>query len=153
MIGIDGYCWSLRGTKVQQPMQCATLLIACALFSPISAFGSDFSLSADPPSCSPEQSLRWRGGTLRLENDLFTGSDRNYTNGVALTAVSRDLQGGLRPECLPQPIGLYARFIGWADPGFWRDSGAQTSSQNLVVRFGQSMYTPENKTRTDRDSR
>ncbi|UZN48191.1 DUF3710 domain-containing protein [Cupriavidus cauae] len=22
MIGIDGYRWSLRGTKVQQPMQC-----------------------------------------------------------------------------------------------------------------------------------
>lgn len=149
MIGIGGYRWSLRGTKVRQPMQCVILLIAGALFSPISAFGSEVSLSANPPSCSPEQSLRWRGGTLRLENDLFTGSDRNYTNGVALTAVSRDLQGGLRPECLPQPIGLYARFIGWADPGFWRDSGAQTSSQNLVVRFGQSMYTPENKTRTD----
>ena len=65
MIGIDGYCRSLRGTKVQQSMQCATLLIACALFSPISAFGSDFSLSANPTSCSPGQSLRWRGGTLR----------------------------------------------------------------------------------------
>ena len=73
MIGVDGYCRSLCGTKVQQSMQCATLLIACALFSPISAFGSDFSLSANPTSCSPEQSLRWRGGTLRLENDLFTG--------------------------------------------------------------------------------
>lgn len=149
MIGVDGYCRSLCGTKVQQSMQCATLLIACALFSPISAFGSDFSLSANPTSCSPGQSLRLRGGTLRLENDLFTGSDRNYTNGVALTAVSRDLQGGLRPECLPQPIGLYARFIGWADPGFWHDAGAHSSSQNLVVRFGQAMYTPENKTRTD----
>ena len=45
MIGVDGYCRSLCGTKVQQSMQCATLLIACALFSPISAFGSDFSLS------------------------------------------------------------------------------------------------------------
>ncbi|MCA8225839.1 MULTISPECIES: lipid A deacylase LpxR family protein [Burkholderiales] len=119
------------------------------MFSPISTFGSEVSLSTNPSSCSPEQSLRWRGGTLRLENDLFTGSDRNYTNGVALTAVSRDLQGGLRPECLPQPIGLYARFIGWADPGFWHEAGAHSSSQNLVVRFGQAMYTPENKTRTD----
>ena len=65
MIGIDGYHWSLCGTKVQQSMQCATLLIACALFSPISAFGSDFSLSANPTSCSLGQSLRLRGGTLR----------------------------------------------------------------------------------------
>ena len=64
MIGIDGYLWSLRGTKVRQPMQCAALLITGALFSPIAAFGSEVSLSANPPSCSPEQSLRWRGGTL-----------------------------------------------------------------------------------------
>jgi len=65
MIGIDGYHWSLRGNKVQQLMQCAALLIAGALFSPISAFGSDFSLCANPTSCSPGQSLRLRGGTLR----------------------------------------------------------------------------------------
>ncbi|AMN47102.1 hypothetical protein ACG33_08330 [Steroidobacter denitrificans] len=148
MMCIDRHHWSLRGTKVQ-PIQCATLLIAGALFSPISALGSDFSLPVDSSSCLPEQSLRWRGGTLRLENDLFTGTDRNYTNGVALTVVSRDLQGALRPECLPQPIGWYARFIGWVDPEFWRDSGAQSASQNVVVRFGQSMYTPEDKARSD----
>ncbi len=70
MIGIDGYRCSLRGTKVRQPMQCVTLLIAGALFSPISAFGSEVSFSANPSPCSPEQSLRWRGGTLRLENDF-----------------------------------------------------------------------------------
>ncbi len=46
MIGIGGYRWSLRGTKVRQAMQCVTLLIAGALFSPISAFGSEVSLSA-----------------------------------------------------------------------------------------------------------
>ena len=51
MIGIDGYLWSLRGTKVRQPMQCAALLITGALFSPIAAFGSEVSLSANPPSC------------------------------------------------------------------------------------------------------
>ncbi|EZO97880.1 hypothetical protein V554_02487 [Pseudomonas aeruginosa BWH053] len=33
MIGIGGYRWSLRGTKVRQPMQCVILLIAGALFS------------------------------------------------------------------------------------------------------------------------
>lgn len=64
MIGVDGYCRSLCGTKVQQSMQCATLLIACALFSPIAAFGSEVSLSANPPSCSPEQSLRKRAPAL-----------------------------------------------------------------------------------------
>lgn len=66
----------------------------------------------DPSSCLPEQTLRWRGGTLRLENDLFAGTDRNCTNGVALILVSRDLEGSPRPECLPAPIGWYTRFIG-----------------------------------------
>lgn len=114
--------------------------------------------AADPPGeavCRPEQTLRWRGGTLRLENDLFAGTDRNYTNGVAIALVSRDLAGRLRPECLPQPLGMYARFLGWVDPGFWNDAGAASATQNVVVRFGQAMYTPEDKTRTDliRDDR
>lgn len=130
-------------------MRRAALSMACALLGPLAALASDAPLPAVDPPCLPEQSLHLRGGTLRLENDLFTGSDRNYTNGVALTAVSRDLHGALRPECLPAPIGLYARFIGWADRDFWHDAGSRSSSQNLVVRFGQSMYTPENRTRTD----
>lgn len=149
MIRIGGHHRSLRGAKMTRRMQRATLLMACALFSPNVVFGSDFSLPADSSSCLPEQSLRLRGGTLRLENDLFTGTDRNYTNGAAITVVSRDLPDELRPECLPQPIASYARFIGWADPGFWRDAGAQSASQNVVVRFGQSMYTPEDNARTD----
>ncbi len=130
-------------------MQRATLLAACALLGPIAAYGAALPLSADPPTCLPEQSLQWRGGTLRVENDLFNGTDRNYTNGVALMAVSRDLHGALRPECLPRTIGLYAGLIGWADPGFWRDAGDASASQNLVLRLGQAMYTPEDKARAD----
>lgn len=138
-----------HGTNARPPLRLLALWAAGALLGPVSALGSDSPVASDPHPCLPEQSLRWRGGTLRLENDLFTGTDRNYTNGVALTAVSHDLQGALRHECLPRPIGWYARFIGWADPGFWRDAGARSSSQNLVVRFGQAMYTPGDRTRTD----
>jgi len=127
----------------------APLLLAWALLGPMAALGADIPPPTDPSSCLPEQTLRWRGGTLRLENDLFAGTDRNYTNGVALTLVSRDLEGSPRPECLPAPIGWDARFIGWADPGFWRDSDGPSVSQNIAVRFGQAMYTPEDKTRTD----
>ncbi len=155
MTRIGGDHFHPGGAKTQRLLRGAALLAACALLGPPAARGEEVPLPRDFTACLPEESLRWRGGTLRLENDLFTGTDRNYTNGVALTAVSRDLQGALRPECLPRPIGLYARFIGWADPDFWRDSGGQAASQNLVVRFGQAMYTPENKARTDviRDDR
>lgn len=99
--------------------------------------------------CAPEQSLRWRGGTLRLENDLFAGTDQNYSNGVALALVSHDIEGRLRPECLPPPLGLYTRFLAWANPGFWTGSGASSATQNVVMRIGQSMYTPEDETRSD----
>ncbi len=105
--------------------------------------------SKESPACTPEQTLRWRGGTLRLENDLFTGTDQNYTNGVAATAVSHDFRGQLRPECLPRPIALHARFVGWLDPDFWRDPDSDDSLRNVVLRFGQAMYTPEDKTRSD----
>ncbi len=148
MTGNRAHRRNLHGTR-RRPVPHPVLLAVCALLSPSAALAADILLPAGASACTPEQSLHFRGGTLRLENDMFTGTDRNYTNGVAFTAVSRDLQGALRPECLPQPVDLYTRFIGWADPDFWRDSGARSTSQNVVVRFGQSMYTPEDKARTD----
>lgn len=131
------------------------LLLACRMLGPVSGHASEPEPAIGPEPCAPEQTLHWRGGTVRLENDLFAGSDRNYTNGVALAMVSRDIDGRLRPECLPGPLGLYARFIGGVNPGFWRDAAAASASQNVVVRIGQAIYTPEDETRTDliRDDR
>src|SRR5690625_1363290 len=107
------------------------------------------SLPAQAADCSPEETLRWRGGTLRVENDLVAGTDKNYTNGVSLTLISHDLEGKLRPRCLPLPVGLYARLLNEADSKFSDKAGAETAGQNLVVRIGQNMYTPEDMKRTD----
>lgn len=102
--------------------------------------------------------MRWRGGTLRLENDLFAGTDRNYTNGISLALVSHDIEGSegrLRTDCLPRPLGLYVRFLDAVDPGFQQRASVESATQNLVMRIGQAMYTPEDKDRTDliRDDR
>lgn len=105
--------------------------------------------SAGPGDCAAEETLRPRGGTIRLENDLFTGTDQNYTNGVALTLVSHDIPGRLRPECLPTPIRLHAQLIRFMNPGFWADDDNPAVAQNVVARFGQSMYTPGDYSRTD----
>lgn len=105
--------------------------------------------AAGAGDCAAEETLRLRGGTARLENDLFLGTDQNYTNGVAFTLVSRDIPGTLRPECLPAPIRLHAQLIQIMNPGFWVGADNPTDTQNAVVRFGQSMYTPEDYTRTD----
>ncbi len=110
---------------------------------------TEVSPAAGQEDCARQHALRWRGGTVRLENDLFAGTDRNYTNGVALSLVSHDIEGRLRPDCMPRPLGLYTRLIGWGDQAFARSAGASSASQNIVLRFGQAMYTPTDKTRTD----
>ncbi len=106
--------------------------------------------SVDPViACTAEETIRFRGGTLRLENDKFTDTDQNYTNGVSITMVSHDIPGQLRPECLSTPTRLYRQLISLMNPGFWNDVNYSADSQNMVIRFGQSMYTPEDYTRTD----
>ncbi len=99
--------------------------------------------------CTAAEAITFRGVTARLENDLFVGTDRNYTNGVAFMAVSRDIAGGLRTECLPTPLRLHAELIKRLNPGFWSDAANPAPTQNVVVKFGQSMYTPNDPLRTD----
>lgn len=125
------------------------LLLVCAAFVPFAGRAAPSAPEAGASACAQEQTLRWRGGTFRLENDLFAGTDRNYTNGVALALVSRDIEGPLRTDCLPRPLGLYVGFLDAVDPGFRQRAGAETATQNVVLRIGQAMYTPADKTRTD----
>ncbi|MBK6673704.1 MAG: lipid A deacylase LpxR family protein [Proteobacteria bacterium] len=99
--------------------------------------------------CMPNETVRLRGATARLENDLFTGTDQNYTNGVAFTLVSHDMTGGLRPECMPVPVRLHSALIKFMNPGFWADASDATNAQNVVFKFGQSMFTPKDFSRTD----
>lgn len=106
-------------------------------------------MSEDAGNCAAEDTLRFRGGTFRLENDLFTGTDQNYTSGIGFTRASHDIPGELQVECLPTPIRLHAQLIQWMNPDFWTDADNQSSSQNVVVKFGQSMYTPEDYSRAD----
>lgn len=118
------------------------------LLWPMLALAADEKMDAGV-TCAPEQTIKFRGGTIRLENDKFTDTDQNYTNGVSITMVSHDIPGQLRSECLSTPSRLYMRFIQLMNPGFWNDMNYSADSQNVVFRFGQSMYTPEDFTRTD----
>jgi hypothetical protein len=107
--------------------------------------------AADSPAgqCTEDKAIRFRGFTARLENDLFVDTDQNYTNGVSVTAVSHNLQGDPDPDCLPWPARLHAALIRRFDPGFWRDDGDAARAQNVVLKIGQSMYTPADPARTD----
>jgi hypothetical protein len=124
----------------------AFMLLGCA--API---GAQVISTADTeaPACSAQNTIRFRGLTARLENDLFADTDQNYTNGVSFTAVSHDMVGKLRPECLPAPVRLQAELIRYLNPGFWSDADNPAHAQNVVVKFGQAMFTPKDFARTD----
>lgn len=141
-----------RGDDMRPIIAC---LLAYYTLLPGFAHSADLARQSENETCTEEQSISWRGATFRLENDLFAGTDRNYTNGMAVTTVSHDLEEELIPDCLPNPLSLYTRFLGWVDRGFWQSGGARSVSQNLVMRVGQAMYTPDDKVRTDliRDDR
>lgn len=146
--------WSAKSATASRLLALAarrTLPVFAALcLSTAPALASD---PADAPApdgaCRDSEVGQLRGFTVRLENDLFANRDRDYTNGVSLTAVSRDMRGPMRPECLPWPIRLHAELIKRLDPGFWRDSTDATPTRNAVLKFGQSMYTPQDPKRTD----
>lgn len=106
-------------------------------------------------TCRPDEAIRFRGATARLENDLFANTDQNYTNGVAFTAVSHDITGEVKTACLPAPVRLHAELIRRLNPGFWDDGRGSVGTQNVVAKFGQSMFTPREPARTDlvRDDR
>jgi hypothetical protein len=124
----------------------ALVLVLCA--APVSA-QTVSTPDSDVQACNASNAIRFRGATARLENDLFADTDQNYTSGVAFTAVSQDIFGKLNLACLPAAVRLHAALISYLDPGFWADADNPAHAQNVVVKFGQSMFTPRDSTRTD----
>ncbi len=84
--------------------------------------------------------------SVTFENDLFGPSDRDYTNGVMLSCLSRD-------------VGEYAevnRFAAWLDGllgevPYFRRAPADESRKllNVGVSVGQKIYTPTDLRRSD----
>jgi len=106
-----------------------TRLLGPALLAPLLASG----LLADD---SIEHDARLRFGSISLytENDkFFAGTDRNYTNGFKLTALSSDLRAFNSPE-VPRPLRALADAL---DPLF------PTATPKLGLSLGQNIYTPE----------
>jgi lipid A 3-O-deacylase len=124
----------------------ALVLVLCA--APVSAQTVN-TPDSDVQACNASNAIRFRGATARLENDLFADTDQNYTSGVAFTAVSHDIFGKLNLACLPAAVRLHSALISYLDPGFWADADNPAHAQNVVVKFGQSMFTPRDSTRTD----
>ena len=79
--------------------------------------------------------------TFYLENDVFTGTDEGYTNGIKLTWVSQDMTDYRNDPRVPEwsyPIIHMLPFVN--EPGFQR---------NISLSLGQNMYAPEDLERMD----
>ncbi len=113
-------------------------------------------VQAAEPAPEDSQSLapEWaENGTLNLyfENDLFAETDQNYTNGIRASYVTGDLTSFLNDPELPEWIRRYNTLINpllnWHNPNI----NPQETHRNLVVTFGQQIFTPSDIDRTTVD--
>jgi lipid A 3-O-deacylase len=82
--------------------------------------------------------------TLRLDNDLFgsEGQDQGYTHGLLFTAMSPNLADYRHDPCLPRIGRWLNRYFDWLHPGGFEQ-------QNMVVTFGQAIFTPSDDLATE----
>lgn len=79
---------------------------------------------------------------FHFENDLFYGTDSDYTNGVKFSWVSANLKDYTHDPCLPLWVRQLNQYFGTVHPGGY-------TTRNMVVTAGQSMFTPRDGKRTD----
>ncbi|MFS8084738.1 MAG: lipid A deacylase LpxR family protein [Acidobacteriota bacterium] len=101
------------------------------------------------PCYAPNKDLSLRTSILafQLENDLFAGTDAEYTSGAKLTWVSPNIEGFDSPllpawvRCSNERVRDVVRWF--LPPG--------ATARNMVVTLGQAMYTPADRDRASVD--
>ena len=86
--------------------------------------------------------------SFQLENDLFAGTDSQYTNGVKLTWVSPNLANDFNDPLLPSWIRCSTERVRHVLEWFLPPSA---TARNIVVTLGQAMYTPNDRDLTTLD--
>lgn len=89
-----------------------------------------------------EQENPW-SHSIYFENDLFNGTDSNYTNGVKYSLISPDLSTHATRGRIPRKVMEWIHKV-----PFIRDSGPEYTHK-AELSFGQNMYTPADISRSD----
>ena len=76
--------------------------------------------------------------TLQLDNDLFAGTDRDYTSGIKLTWVSSEIDRYRSDPCLPIWFNRLSGFLAGLP-------ARNLDSRNMSFSFGQAIYTPTHR--------
>lgn len=101
---------------------------------------------AESPSLNADQS--WTAN-FYFENDLFSDTDQQYTNGVRLSFVSPEIDNFIDDPDLPGWMRDANRLLAPLDPEPVRLG--EDVSRRLIFTLGQLMYTPEDRERTSID--
>ena len=91
-------------------------------------------VSACAVGCPMHSTAANEAVTLTIENDTFTGSDNNYTNGIGLTWVSKDLKTYDDDSFIRKWGGF------WSFLPFVSDAGYTTYASWSIA---QEMHTPD----------
>jgi hypothetical protein len=94
------------------------------------------------PVTAIAQSNPWTH-TFYFENDLFNGTDSNYTNGVKYSVISPDLSPNAPEGKLPRIVLEYVHRI-----PFIKKSPSEFTHK-VEFSLGQNMYTPTDTSRSD----
>ena len=93
-------------------------------------------------SADRDQRERWTLNAY-VENDLFSETDQYYTSGIRFSWVSPDVNDYIESEELPNWVRSLNRRL-----TFFHQNH-EGLKRNVVVSFGQQIYTPQDEFRTD----
>jgi lipid A 3-O-deacylase len=82
---------------------------------------------------------------IRVDNDLFTGTDRDYTSGVQVGMTSATLES-FDDAALAPSLRSVNRKLAWLQPQGFEEN-------NVAWTIGQRMFTPEDWSLTEPDPR
>jgi hypothetical protein len=94
-------------------------------------------------SCAEKRENNPWGHTLFFENDLFNGTDSNYTNGVKYSLISPDLSPHASQGNIPRKALELIHQL-----PFLKESGPEFSHK-VEFSVGQNIYTPADTSRKD----
>lgn len=113
------------------------ILMMLALLQPETA------LSETTPE--PRDGKKAWATNIYFENDLFSETDQNYTNGIRVSWISPDISSYIEDDSNILPdwvrrLNRKLKFFHKSHKGLQR---------NIILTLGQTMYTPLDRTRTD----
>ena len=115
----------MRGNTSRRARQ---LLLTAALLTTAAAYGDDTNTLI-----------------VRIDNDLFTGTDRDYTSGVQVGMTSATVER-FDDAALAPSLRFANDKLTWLQPKGFEEN-------NVSWTIGQRMFTPEDWSRTEPDPR